>query len=41
MRIRNLELWLAFVAIIAITIVYLGFVGFNQVPSSSGLFGLC
>jgi hypothetical protein len=39
MRIRNLELWLAFVAIIAITIVYLGFVGFNQVPSSSGLFG--
>lgn len=39
MRIRNMELWLAFIAILIITVVYLGFVGFNQVPSSSGLFG--
>jgi len=38
-RIRNLELWLAFIAILGITVVYLGFVGFDQVPSSSGLFG--
>lgn len=39
MRIRNLELWLSLAAILVITVFYLGFVGFDELPASSGLVG--
>jgi hypothetical protein len=39
MRIRNLELWSAFIVIGLITLSYLGVVWFFDVPSASGFFG--
>lgn len=39
MRLRNLELWLALAAILVITVFYLGYAAFAEVPAASGLFG--
>ncbi len=39
MRIRNLELWLAFLAIFGITVFYLGAAAVTEIPSASGLLG--
>lgn len=39
MRIRNLELWAAFLVIAAITMVYLGVVLSSEIPAASGFFG--
>lgn len=37
---RNRELWLALIAVLCITAVYLGMVGFlGEIPAASGLFG--
>jgi hypothetical protein len=39
MRIRNIELWGALLAIVAITALYMGVVWFSGVPAASGLLG--
>ena len=39
MRFRNIELWLAFAAIAAITVLYLGVVLLSNIPAASGFFG--
>jgi len=39
MRIRSIELWAALLAIIVISVLYLGVVSFNGVPAASGLLG--
>ena len=39
MQFRNLELWAALVAIVLITVFYLGFVAITDVPAASGLVG--